>query len=535
MVEARILKSAPISGGRSSSESEVAPGWEARALAAQAAAAPMVASVDRWAARAVDALAHDRAGALPDAVLDGARQLGLFGLRVPLEWGGLGLGVVESAAVLTGLARHDRSLATTLGLHAGLGLEALRQSDDSALRERWLPRLATGEIIAAFAATEAGAGSHIAAVATTVRAGADGRDALTGEKLYVTNGGLAGVFTVLARTPEHGGPHSTALLLVPRDAPGIEIGPEERKLGLRASSTTSVRFEGTPIEASSWLSAPGTGLEGMHAVLDVGRTFMAAGCLGTARAAFARTLDHVRLRHQFGRPLAHFAAVRSRLARASAWLLGVEAGLLHAASGLDAAAAGDASADTSWACAALKVLASEVAWQVADDAIQLHGGAGFIEDTGVALLLRDSRVTRIFEGANDVLRLRVGVAALDRRSRPAGPPVPERLSAVAERLDQLDAAVDTACAAQVAKNGRLRLLGDQPRLLAIADAAIARWAARAALDLCATRHRQGELDDKDGARVALLVELATRSARASLEQLVEGHALEDAAAHAILG
>lgn len=218
-------------------------------------ALPLVeAQLRRFLRREVDAGSLEAGGRISDAMLAKVAELGLFGLSIPERWGGLELGLAGCCSVVTQLARSDRSLATTVGLHNGLGVRPLIDRGGDALRARWLPRLAAGEVIASFAATEAGAGSDLTRAATLATLDGD-HVVVEGEKHFVTNGGFAGLFTILARTPDRGGARGQALVLVPRDTPGVTVGPEEHKLGLRASSTVTVRSTASACPpTTSWAS-----------------------------------------------------------------------------------------------------------------------------------------------------------------------------------------------------------------------------------------------------------------------------------------
>jgi len=359
--------------------------------------------VRRFLREALDPEAIDREARLPADVLTRAADLGLFGITIPEEHGGLGLSLGDCCSVVGEIARVDRSLATTVGLHSGLGTRGLVELGSDELRGRWLAELATGERIGAFCATEPQAGSDLTAMRTT--ATVEGSElVLHGEKAYVTNGGFAGLFTVLARTPGLGGARGTSLLLVPRETPGVEIGPEEHKLGIRGSSTVTVRFDGARVPLDSVVGTPGRGLEHAHRILQWGRTIMSAGCIGTARAALDATLDHVRARRQFGKAIGQFDASRAHVAWMAGHLYAMEA-LVEHVSALE-----QRGEPIPVESAAAKVVCSEGAWEICDRAIQLHGAMGFLEDTGVARMLRDCRVTRIFEGANDVLLVHAGTA-----------------------------------------------------------------------------------------------------------------------------
>ena len=272
----------------------------------------LLAEVRRFLARDVRPDAIERAGVIPRAVRDGAARLGLFGLTIPTEYGGAGLSLASTCRVVEEIARVDRSVAIMIGLHAGLGTRGLVELGGSALRERWLPRLASGECIASFAATEAGAGSDLTAIRTTGEAIGD-ELRVTGTKSYVTNGGFASLFTLLVRTPGLGGERAHSLVCIPRDTPGIEIGAEEDKLGIRGSSTVEVRFD-VRVPLANVLGAPGAGMAQAHALLGWGRTIMSAGCVGTARAALDAARSYVLERRQFGRPIGTFDATRAHVA-----------------------------------------------------------------------------------------------------------------------------------------------------------------------------------------------------------------------------
>jgi len=361
--------------------------------------------VRRFAAREIDSAAIDREAQIPPSVLRTAGELGLFGLTIPEEHGGMGLSMSAATRVIIELAKVDRSVATSIGLHCGLGLRGLIELGSPELQGQWLPRLATGEIIASFAATEPGAGSDLTAVRTTA-VEQDGELTIDGEKAYVTNGAFAGLVTILARTPGIGGARAHCLIAVPTGIPGVHIGPEEHKLGIRGSSTVTVTYENARVPMGNIIGEPGAGMKHAHRVLEWGRTLMSAGCVGTAKAALAATLDHVVTRKQFGKPIGHFAASRAHVARMAGKVCAMESIVEHVArlEGL-----GESIAIPS---AAAKVFCSEGAFDVCDTAIQLHGALGFIEETGIARMLRDCRITRIFEGANDVLLVHTGAALL---------------------------------------------------------------------------------------------------------------------------
>jgi alkylation response protein AidB-like acyl-CoA dehydrogenase len=392
-------------------------------------------TVDRWAARHIDARAIDRAGRIPPQVLAALAELGLFGLPIPGSYGGGGLPLAAVCRVISTLARHDRSVATTVGLHVGLGTRPLVAFGGEALCARHLPLLAAGKRIAAFAATESEAGSDLSAIRTTATRTDAERIRIEGEKIYVTNGALASVFTVVAATPSMGGAsRGHSLILVERDDRGVAIGNEEHKLGLRGSSTTPLRLDGVEVGTDRVIGLAGAGMRHLRHVLSWGRTVMAAGCVGAAETALSFAVEHVTTRRQFGRPLAQLEVVREQIATMAALTRAMSAIVAQTAAveeDHEALAVRSTSA---------KVFCSEAAWEVADLAVQLHGGAGFIEETGLPLVLRDARITRIFEGANDVLCAHLG--AMELTSPPArrivGDPDADHLAArIGERRREL--------------------------------------------------------------------------------------------------
>lgn len=364
--------------------------------------------IDRFARAHIHARRIDAAHRIDPSVLAGLGELGVFGASIPEEYGGSDLGLPDICTLVTTLAKHDRSVATTVGLHLGLGTRGLVAYGSPALKERWLPDIATGRRLAAFATTEAEAGSDLSAIRTRavpvdpadVSGEGGGPLQVDGEKIFVTNGGIAGVYTITASTPGLGGAkRGHSLLLIDRDDNGVTPGPEEEKLGLRGSSTTTVHFDGTRIPMDRVIGVPGEGMTQLGHVLAWGRTVMAAGCVGSAGAALDAAVEHVGTRRQFGRTLDSFDVVRDQIADISAVRF-VMAALVRSA------ASGDRLLGQSIAA---KVFCSEGSWEITDTALQLFGGTGYVEETGIALILRDARVTRIFEGANDVLRVHLGM------------------------------------------------------------------------------------------------------------------------------
>jgi alkylation response protein AidB-like acyl-CoA dehydrogenase len=464
----------------------------------------------RFAAREINSEKIDHEGVIPDNVIDAARHIGLFGLTIPEAYGGVGFSMKAACRVIDEIARVDRSTAIMLGLHAGLGSRPIIDLGSPAVKERFLPAFARGDIIAAFAATEPEAGSDLGAVRTTGTV-VGGEIELTGEKCYVTNARWAGCFTVLARTPGYGGARAHSLVVVPRETPGVSLGLEEKKLGIKGSSTASLLLDGARVPLDLVLGEKGRGMEQAYQTLAWGRTVMSAGCVGTARGALDATVAHVTTRRQFGQPIGDFAASRVHVTHMAATLYAMDSLVRWVG---EACASGQTVEDVSIAA---KVFCSEAAFEICDRAVQLHGAMGFLEPFGVARMLRDSRITRIFEGANDVLLVRAGTELFARRAEVSAPgslanQVAPELVPVAKGWDEMRGRLGEAL-----ERGRtafgLRVVRHQILLQRLARAAICLRAAAAAMAR-ATAESSADVWLAERATATLLDDAAGHIARA---------------------
>src|SRR5512147_381222 len=350
----------------------------------------------------------DARGEMPAAFIEELKGFGLFGLVIPEEFGGMGFGTAAYSRVLQQIATHDGSVALTVGAHSSIGMRGVLLFGTEEQRKKWLPRLATGELIAAFCLTEPGAGSDAAAVRTT--AVRDGNDwILNGEKLWITNGGIAQFFTVFAKTPVPGeGKAQMTAFIVTSDMKGVSHGPHEDKMGIRASSTTTVRFEDVRLGPEHVLGGVGKGFKNAMRILNSGRTGLGGGCVGGMRRLIAAAAKQAKERKQFGRPISEFGLIKQKVGEMVADEYAAES-VVSMVSGLIDQGYQDYAVEA----AISKVYATEALWRTADEALQIAGGNGYMREFPYERALRDSRINRIFEGTNDILRLFIALTAMN--------------------------------------------------------------------------------------------------------------------------
>jgi acyl-CoA dehydrogenase family member 9 len=360
----------------------------------------------------VDTARLDRAGEMPAELLQSLRDLGLFGLIVPQDFGGIGLSNTGYARVMEEVASWDGSVAVTLGAHSSIGFKGLLLFGTDAQKRKWLPRLATGEMIAAFCLTEPGSGSDAFSIRTRATKSADGSHyVLDGEKIWITNGGIADFFTVFAKTTpdtETQKGKITAFALT-RDLGGVSHGPHEDKMGIRASVTTSVRFDDVKVPAENVLGEEGKGFKVAMSILNHGRTGLGAGSVGGQKRLLQLASEHARTRKQFGRPIGSFGLVKEKLGRMAMRCYASESLCYLVSSTIDRGGV-----DYSVEGAATKVFNSEALWTAADEALQIAGGMGYMREQPYERVVRDVRINRIFEGTNEILRLYVGLTGVQK-------------------------------------------------------------------------------------------------------------------------
>ncbi len=347
----------------------------------------------------------DAAGEFPPEFLKEMKEFGLFSFVVPEEFGGLGFSNTAYSRALQQLSRHDGSMAVTAGAHSSIGMRGILLFGTPEQKEKYLGKLATGEMIAAFCLTEPGAGSDAASIKTTaVRKGDEW--ILTGEKLWITNGGIADFFTVFAKTEGTDG--KITAFIVTRDMAGVTNGPHEDKMGLRASSTTTINLDGVKVPNANVLGEPGKGFKVAMSILNSGRTGLGGGCIGIMKKAIELSTKQAKQRVQFGKPISEFGLIKQKVGHMVVECYATEA-VVAMVAGLSDAGYKDYAVEA----AISKVFASECAWRTVDEALQIAAGNGFMREFPYERMLRDARINRIFEGTNDILRLFISLTAIN--------------------------------------------------------------------------------------------------------------------------
>jgi hypothetical protein len=363
--------------------------------------------------------AWDEARELDPVIFSKLGELGFLGMRIPEDWGGLALDLTSYLLILEELSWGDPSVALSVAIHCGPVPFLIERHGTEGQKERYLPSLATGDSIGSFALSEAGAGSDARALGTLCRRKGDGW-VLEGRKKWVTNGGRGGVSLVFARDPDVEEGDGICLFLVEQDTEGYRVEKRETTMGFAASSTVEVELDEVEVGPGALVGEVGKGFTYAMESLEVGRLGVAALSLGIARAAMEHAREYAEERVQFGRPLAGFQAIRFKLAEMALRITGARS-VMHAAAGALEATLGegeeagvvDPEMPSAGALAAMaKAMASEAAYWVADEAVQIFGGYGYMRDYPVEKLLRDAKGTEIFEGTNEIMRLVVARDAL---------------------------------------------------------------------------------------------------------------------------
>lgn len=347
---------------------------------------------------APNAAQWDHDAHLPDAIVAQLGELGLLGMIVPQELGGSYTDYVAYALAMEEVAAGDAACATMMSVHNSVGCGPILGFGTPAQKDRWLADMAAGHVIGAFCLTEPQAGSEANNLRTRAEL-RDGKWVLNGAKQFVTNGQRAGVAIVFAMTDPEAGKRGISAFLVPTDTPGFIVGKPEKKMGIRASDTCPITFENCAIPEENLLGNRGEGLKIALSNLEGGRIGIAAQALGIARAAFDKARRYAGERVQFGKPIAEHQAIQQKLADMAVQINAARL-LVHHAAKLRTAGLPCLS-EASQA----KLFASEMAERVCSDAIQIHGGYGYLVDYEVERHYRDARITQIYEGTSEVQRM----------------------------------------------------------------------------------------------------------------------------------
>ena len=338
----------------------------------------------------------DRTGDIPPAAQRAMREMGLFGLTIPEAHGGLGLSRSEEVRFLFEFCRASPTFRSLIGTTVGVGGKAILLDGTEDQKAHWLPRIARGDTIVSFCLTEPDSGSDAKALKSRARRDGD-HWVIDGSKRFVSNAPHAGLFVVMARTEER-----VTAFLVPADTPGIAVAPPWKKMGQRGAQVADVSFDGCRVPADAVLGGEagiGRGFNTAMKALDDGRLHIAAVAVGLGRRLVEEMLAYARTRRQFGEPIASFQLIQAMLADSEAELAAARA-LVEAT-----AARRDAGEPVTRDAASAKYFATEAVWRIADRAVQLHGGYGYMTDTPVERLFRDARLLRLFEGTSQIMQL----------------------------------------------------------------------------------------------------------------------------------
>lgn len=337
---------------------------------------------------------------IPKVLIKKIAEMGFLGVAFPEEYGGGGFGEFGYCLLQEEMTRACNSTATFIGAHQSIGTNAIYLGGSESIKRKYLPQLTSGEKIAAFALTEAGAGSDTFNLTTKAELKGD-KWILNGNKVWITNAGIANVFSVFARTEK-----GISGFVVDADTPGITVGPKEKKLGIRGSVTNTITFEDVEIPKENLLGQDGKGFLIAMQTLDAGRIGLGAGCLGASKELFELSTVYAKQRKQFGSSISKFQAVQFMLAEIAAKIYPMESIVYRTANNYDL------KKDIANEAAIVKLFCSEAMAEIADKALQIHGGMGFSRELPLERYYRDARILKIFEGTNEIQKMIIGRYAI---------------------------------------------------------------------------------------------------------------------------
>jgi len=337
---------------------------------------------------------------IPPAIIGEMREMGLFGLTIPVEYGGLGLTTEEEALTSMEMCRASPAFRSIAGTNNGIGSQGIVIDGTDEQKNKYLPRLASGELIGSFALTEPGAGSDAGSLTTSARRDGD-HYVINGAKRYITNAPEAGVFTLMARTdPQSKDARGVSAFIVERATPGLTVGKPDRKMGQRGSHTADVFFDNARVPAANIIGGKeGMGFKTAMKVLDKARLNIAAVCVGAADRMLEEALNYAMQRKQFGQPVAEFQLVQAMLADCQTEIFAARSMTL------EAARKRDNGENVTMEASCCKYFASEMCGRVADRAVQVHGGSGYMADSPIERFYRDVRLFRLYEGTSQIQQL----------------------------------------------------------------------------------------------------------------------------------
>ena len=360
-------------------------------------------AVRDWVAAVVTphAAANDRTERFPQEALDGLRETGFLGMTIPEAYGGGGADPLTYCLFIEELAHGDANVRAIASVHLGLVAGSIERGGSEEQKQHWLPRMATGEVLGCFALTEPDAGSDPASLRSTAAAMPGGGYRISGQKMFITNGTIAGVALVMART---GGPgaRGVSAFLIPTGATGFTAKPVHGKLGLRSCDTAELVLDGVEVGPEALLGPEGAGIKIALSALDTGRMSLAASCTGIAQAALDAMVAYSTERTQFGKPIAGHQLVQELLADSA---VDVDAARLLTWAVADLKARGE---PFGLAASKAKLFATEASIRAANNCVQVHGGYGYIDEYPGAKLLRDARVSTLYEGTSQIQKLLIG-------------------------------------------------------------------------------------------------------------------------------
>ncbi len=362
-------------------------------------------SILDWAKQNIDSLKLDHDKKIPDNVIKSLKEMGLFGLIIPEKYGGSELSQTMYTRILEILNQIDSSVTITIGAHSSIGLKGLYLFGSEEQKSKYMPKLASGEMIAAFALTEPGAGSDAAGIKTKAVKNSD-HYIINGSKLWITNGAIADFFTVFAKE-DIDGKEKISAFLVTRDMGGVTHGHEEQKLGIKASSTVEIFLKDVKVPIENMLGKPGEGFKIAMAILNQGRLGLAGGSIGAMKSVLDECISYSNNRKAFGHSVIEFDIIKNMMVDMNKYIYACEAVTYFTTNLVDIK-----SDDYSTEAAICKIYCTEANWKCMNIAMQMHGGNGYMVEYGIERKLRDARIGLIFEGTNEILRLFISMSSI---------------------------------------------------------------------------------------------------------------------------